>query len=144
MKVKVSNISSGLLALPAPLSVTLAAGRGALLSLSEPEWKAVCASPAIARLIQTRMLSMAAVQEAPPAPKPVVVVVEAPKPVVVEAPKPVVEEPKVEPVAPVEEPKAEEPAPEPKVAPVEEPKAEEPASEPAAPVEEPKKKKKKN
>jgi outer membrane biosynthesis protein TonB len=138
MKVKVSNISSGLLALPAPLSVTLAAGRGALLSLSEPEWKAVCASPAIARLIQTRMLSMAAVQEAPPAPKPVVVV---------EAPKPVVEEPKVEPVAPVEEPKAEEPAPEPKVepvAPVEEPKAEEPASEPAAPVEEPKKKKKKN
>jgi outer membrane biosynthesis protein TonB len=138
MKVKVSNISSGLLALPAPLSVTLAAGRGALLSLSEPEWKAVCASPAIARLIQTRMLSMAAVQEAPPAPKPVVAV---------EAPKPVVEEPKVEPVAPVEEPKAEEPAPEPKVepvAPVEEPKAEEPASEPAAPVEEPKKKKKKN
>ncbi len=138
MKVKVSNISSGLLALPAPLSVTLAAGRGALLSLSEPEWKAVCASPAIARLIQTRMLSMAAVQEAPPVPKPVVAV---------GAPKPVVEEPKVEPVAPVEEPKAEEPAPEPKVepvAPVEEPKAEEPASEPAAPVEEPKKKKKKN
>jgi outer membrane biosynthesis protein TonB len=138
MKVKVSNISSNLLALPAPLSVTLAAGRGALLSLSEPEWKAVCASPAIARLIQTRMLSMAAVQEAPPAPKPVVVVVESPKPVV--------EEPKVEePAAPVEEPKAEEPVEEPKAEePVEEPKAEEPASEPAAPVEEPKKKKKKN
>ncbi len=98
MKVKVNNLSSGLLALPAPLLVTLAAGRGATLSLSEPEWKAVCSSPAIARLVQTRMLSMGVVQEAPPAAKP--------QPVVS---APAVEAPKApEPPAPVVEPRSEE------------------------------------
>lgn len=154
MKVKVNNLSSGLLALPAPLSVTLAAGRGATLSLSEPEWKAVCSSPSIARLIQTRLLSMGAVQEAPPAPKPVVVsapVVEAPKapeppaPVVEPAPEPVVEAPAAEPAVEAE------PAPEPApvagpapAAPVEEPAPEaEPAPAPEAQAADVKKKKKK-
>jgi len=134
MKVKVNNLSSGLLALPAPLLVTLAAGRGATLSLSEPEWKAVCSSPAIARLVQTRMLSMGVVQEAPPAPKPIVVsapVVEAPK--APEPPAPVAEP---APEAPVEEP-----APEPALeAPLEEPVE----AEPEALAADVKKKKKKN
>jgi hypothetical protein len=137
MKVKVNNLSSGLIALPAPLSVTLAAGRGATLSLSEPEWKAACSSPSIARLIQTRLLSMGAVQEAPPAPKPVVVsapAIEEPKapeppaPAPEPAPEPVVEAPAAEPALEVA------PAPEP--APVAEPAPEAPAAEPAV-VEEP-------
>lgn len=144
MKVKVSNISSGLLALPAPLSVTLQAGKGTILSMSDPEWKAVCSSPSIARLIQARMLSMAAIQDAPPKPvaAPVIEQPKAPEPVVqpvVEEPKaeePVAVEPVVETIAAAEEPVAAEPE-----APAEEPKEpEEPKAE--APVESKKKKKK--
>lgn len=116
MKVHARNLSSGLLALPHPLSATLAGGKGIVVSLSDPEWKAVQSSPQILRLVQSRMLSLAPIDvpaaPAPPAP--------APEPVI-EQPAPVAEEPKVE--EPAAEPAVEQPAPEPAV---EEPKAEEP------------------
>lgn len=97
MKVQVVNLSSGLLALPAPISLTLGGGKRAVVSLSDPDWRTVQSSPAFTRLMQTRMLSVTALAEAAPAP------VAAPVAEVAAAPEPVVE-PVVEPVAAALEP----------------------------------------
>lgn len=120
MKVQVVNISSGLVAVPAPISITLAAGKMAVVSLSDPDWRAVQTSPAFSRLFKARMLSVTPM-DAPVAPAPEPAPAPAPEP----APTPEVK---------VEEPPA--PAPEVKVEESPEPVApEEPTQEVAMAVE---------
>ena len=125
MKVQVRNLSASILALPHPLSITLTAGKVAVVSVSDQEWKVVQASPQVARLVQARLLAFSPL--AAPEPAALVVIAEVKAAPVVEAPKAVI----------AEAPAPEAPAPE-----AEAPEAEAPAVE-AIVEEQPKKKKKK-
>jgi hypothetical protein len=69
MKIKVANLTSGPLALPSPLVMTLAgggAGKSAIVSVSDADWRTMQTSPSFAKLVRARQLSMAPIVDVAP------------------------------------------------------------------------------